>query len=206
MEGPMDIWWVVADGGIMLLLPWLLHRHDVWSKCRLRLFAIIDGDSDDPLQVKHDLIEYLKDHRLNVEVKTVAMPFEKVFCMSEYDLQRRLHSRAALHTLLGVNKNMESILFNIHQNASRFLKASAEADSGQNTRKEPLTIDGGTQATKPRGNYDKLDDLFDEKRSKSADCIGTKKFADDLAQRIQNEKDKEEIEEAKKEEAEAKKT
>lgn len=51
MHGHLDIWWVVADGGIMLLLPWLLQKHDVWRHCKLRLFAIIDADMDDPAEV-----------------------------------------------------------------------------------------------------------------------------------------------------------
>ena len=83
MHGPLDIWWVVSDGGIMLLLPWLLKRHDVWQKCKLRLFAIIDANIDNPHAVKVDLLNYLKGtlHSTlsylckNVDVKTVVQSY-----------------------------------------------------------------------------------------------------------------------------------
>ena len=39
----IDIWWVVQDGGLLLLLPWLLKRSKVFQRCRVRLFAVMTG-------------------------------------------------------------------------------------------------------------------------------------------------------------------
>lgn len=39
----LDVWWVVQDGGLLLLLPWLLRRSKVFAGCQLRLFAVMTG-------------------------------------------------------------------------------------------------------------------------------------------------------------------
>lgn len=72
LDGTVDIWWVVADGGILLLLPFLLRKHKVWANCRLRLFVL--DDDNDPETHERELEAYLRDFRLNIEVhvKSVA--------------------------------------------------------------------------------------------------------------------------------------
>ena len=40
MKGNIDIWWVVHDGGLLMLLPFLLHQHKVWRQCKLRIFTV----------------------------------------------------------------------------------------------------------------------------------------------------------------------
>ena len=40
LEGNVDVWWIVHDGGMMILLLFLLKRHKVWRKCNLRIFTV----------------------------------------------------------------------------------------------------------------------------------------------------------------------
>ena len=40
MKGHIDIWWVVSDGGLLMLLPFLLRQHKVWRHCKLRIFTV----------------------------------------------------------------------------------------------------------------------------------------------------------------------
>ena len=40
LEGNVDVWWIVHDGGLMILLLFLLKRHKVWRKCNLRIFTV----------------------------------------------------------------------------------------------------------------------------------------------------------------------
>ena len=40
LEGDIDIWWIVHDGGMMILMMFLLKRHKVWRKCKLRIFTV----------------------------------------------------------------------------------------------------------------------------------------------------------------------
>uniref|UniRef100_A0A2C9K2U8 Amino acid permease/ SLC12A domain-containing protein n=1 Tax=Biomphalaria glabrata TaxID=6526 RepID=A0A2C9K2U8_BIOGL len=39
-KGTIDIWWIVNDGGMLLLIGHLLKRHKIWSRCQLRLFTV----------------------------------------------------------------------------------------------------------------------------------------------------------------------
>ena len=39
-QGNIDIWWIVHDGGLLMLLPFLLKQHRTWRKCRLRIFTV----------------------------------------------------------------------------------------------------------------------------------------------------------------------
>lgn len=65
LSGQIDIWWIVGDGGILLLLPFLLEKHRVWRGCRTRLFVLADKTTDDPEQVRRETQKYVSDFRLN---------------------------------------------------------------------------------------------------------------------------------------------
>lgn len=30
-DGHIDVWWIVHDGGLLMLLPFLLRQHKVWA-------------------------------------------------------------------------------------------------------------------------------------------------------------------------------
>jgi len=38
--GPIDIWWLTDDGGLTVLIPYLLNINYLWSECYIRLFCV----------------------------------------------------------------------------------------------------------------------------------------------------------------------
>ena len=38
-EGTIDVWWLFDDGGLTLLIPYLLSLNRYWKKCKLRVFT-----------------------------------------------------------------------------------------------------------------------------------------------------------------------
>ena len=53
MRGYIDVWWVVGEGGLILLLPFLLRQNVVWSRCRAaRLFAVALDDYVTHLEIE----------------------------------------------------------------------------------------------------------------------------------------------------------
>jgi potassium/chloride transporter 4/5/6 len=40
MRGTIDIWWIVHDGGLLMLLPFLLTQHKTWKNCKMRIFTV----------------------------------------------------------------------------------------------------------------------------------------------------------------------
>ncbi|TKS77753.1 Solute carrier family 12 member 5 [Collichthys lucidus] len=71
-EGHIDVWWIVHDGGMLMLLPFLLRQHKVWRKCKMRIFTVAQMD-DNSIQMKKDLITFLYHLRINAEVEVVEM-------------------------------------------------------------------------------------------------------------------------------------
>jgi len=40
LSGTIDVWWVVHEGGMLILLAFLLKQHKVWRACRIRIFTV----------------------------------------------------------------------------------------------------------------------------------------------------------------------
>jgi hypothetical protein len=38
----IDIWWLYDDGGLTLLVPYILSRRKQWKKCKLRVFIVTE--------------------------------------------------------------------------------------------------------------------------------------------------------------------
>ncbi|XP_046400553.1 bumetanide-sensitive sodium-(potassium)-chloride cotransporter-like [Ischnura elegans] len=49
-KGVIDVWWLYDDGGLTLLLPYLINTRSNWAGCRLRVFAL--ANSKDNLEME----------------------------------------------------------------------------------------------------------------------------------------------------------
>ena len=47
-SGTIDVWWLYDDGGLTVLLPYLLTLHRAWKNCKLRFFSA-------DIRTKHDI-------------------------------------------------------------------------------------------------------------------------------------------------------
>jgi len=91
-RGTIDIWWIVHDGGLLLLLPFLLSKHAAWSyqhpaesntKKRpfrrkpkpegaiLRLFAVTTTSRENPEKLREAVRDHLERVRIQAEVVVV---------------------------------------------------------------------------------------------------------------------------------------
>ncbi|KAL7749097.1 hypothetical protein RI367_005502 [Sorochytrium milnesiophthora] len=70
MRGTIDIWWIVSDGPLILLIGFILKQHAVWSNCTLRLFALT-GLTQNPVDVESELRRYLALLRIEISEITV---------------------------------------------------------------------------------------------------------------------------------------
>lgn len=66
------MWWVVHDGGLLLLLSFLLRQHRSWRNCRLRLFTVAQME-DNSIKMKEDLVQFLYQLRIEAEVEVLEM-------------------------------------------------------------------------------------------------------------------------------------
>merc|ERR1719334_659914 len=55
----IDVWWLIDDGGLTVLLPYLMKLHAFWSECHLRLNIIAGaGNEMEVLNVYHLMNEF----------------------------------------------------------------------------------------------------------------------------------------------------
>uniref|UniRef100_A0A1I8EM17 Amino acid permease n=1 Tax=Wuchereria bancrofti TaxID=6293 RepID=A0A1I8EM17_WUCBA len=80
LHGYLDVWWIVHDGGLLMLLPFLLKQSKTWRNTRLRLFTIAQMD-DNTFNMKKDLETFL--YHLRIE----AQPDSDI---SEYTYERTM--------------------------------------------------------------------------------------------------------------------
>ncbi|XP_037069284.1 solute carrier family 12 member 4-like isoform X4 [Pollicipes pollicipes] len=85
--GNIDIWWIVHDGGLLMLLPFLLKQSRTWKGCKMRIFTVAQME-DNSIQIKKDLKTFLYHLRIEAEVDVVEMGHDSD--ISAYTYERTL--------------------------------------------------------------------------------------------------------------------
>ena len=70
--GYIDIWWLIHDGGLLLLIAHLLRKSKVWRDCKLRLHTVAER-SDNSDMIKRTLEELLEKLRIEASVEVVEL-------------------------------------------------------------------------------------------------------------------------------------
>ncbi|TRY79057.1 hypothetical protein DNTS_033306 [Danionella cerebrum] len=71
----IDIYWISDDGGLTLLVPYLLTRRNRWKKCKLRVFIL--GDQETMKEDRKDMKMLLKRFRLEIEDVIIITDVDK---------------------------------------------------------------------------------------------------------------------------------
>ncbi|KAI3455942.1 hypothetical protein Pfo_012605 [Paulownia fortunei] len=69
--GTIDLYWIIRDGGLMLLLSQLLLTKESFESCKIQVFCIAEEDSDAE-ELKADVKKVLYDLRMQAEVIVVS--------------------------------------------------------------------------------------------------------------------------------------
>ncbi|XP_066340966.1 cation-chloride cotransporter 2 isoform X2 [Miscanthus floridulus] len=72
LYGTIDLYWIVRDGGLMLLLSQLLLARDGFESCKVQVFCIAE-EGTEAEELKADVKKYLYDLRMHAEVIVVTM-------------------------------------------------------------------------------------------------------------------------------------
>ncbi|XP_019169589.1 PREDICTED: cation-chloride cotransporter 1-like isoform X1 [Ipomoea nil] len=70
--GTIDLYWIVRDGGLMLLLSQLLLTKASFEGCKIQVFCIAEEDSNAE-ELKADVKKFLYDLRMQAEVIVISM-------------------------------------------------------------------------------------------------------------------------------------
>jgi len=41
----IDVWWMIDDGGLCMLIPYIMKLHKFWGRCKLRMLLVSEDDS-----------------------------------------------------------------------------------------------------------------------------------------------------------------
>lgn len=121
ISGNIDIWWIVHDGGLLMLLPFLLKQHRSWKNCKMRIFTVAQME-DNSIQIKKDLKMFLYHLRIEAEVEVVEMMDSDI---SAYTYERTLmmEQRNQMLRKLRLNKREKE---NVVDNMVEFSAANGE--------------------------------------------------------------------------------
>ncbi|CAI5449468.1 unnamed protein product [Caenorhabditis angaria] len=100
ISGTIDVWWVVHDGGLLMLLPFLLRQHKTWKNTTVRLFAIAQME-DNNVQMKSDLEKFLYHLRIDAAVNVIEMTDSDI---SDYTYERTMKMEERTKLLSNLNK------------------------------------------------------------------------------------------------------
>lgn len=117
----IDVWWLFDDGGLTLLLPYLLRRRKRWRNCKFRIFSCVSGDRADAEKQHLSMASLLSKFRINY---------------------------ADLHVLHGLNKppneretsKFQQTLQSWNQNNEQFLIADGEYEANKDKIKRGLKL------------------------------------------------------------------
>ncbi|KAK2862945.1 hypothetical protein Q5P01_002478 [Channa striata] len=71
----IDVYWIADDGGLTLLVPYLLTRRKHWRNCKVRVFIV--GDEQNMVEGRNEMIALLKRFRLDFNDVIVMTDSEK---------------------------------------------------------------------------------------------------------------------------------
>ncbi|XP_063375427.1 solute carrier family 12 member 6 isoform X6 [Cydia amplana] len=175
VAGNIDIWWIVHDGGMLMLLPFLLKQHRTWKNCKMRIFTVAQME-DNSIQMKKDLKMFLYQLRLEAEVEVVEMTDSDI---SAYTYERTLmmEQRNQMLRELRLNKKetlgmVQAIVDHHHADVKsaskvRFADAAPPAPNSADPAPEPAD-----DAPSPPLDETEKDDKSEEAPPPAADANG----------------------------------
>ncbi|KAG4075171.1 hypothetical protein HA402_006188 [Bradysia odoriphaga] len=69
-DGQIDVWWLYDDGGLTILIPYILSLRSHWSGCKIRVFALTNHKME--LEIEERNMANLL-HKLRIDYSTLTM-------------------------------------------------------------------------------------------------------------------------------------
>ncbi|XP_053738826.1 solute carrier family 12 member 7-like isoform X1 [Synchiropus splendidus] len=128
-EGTIDVWWIVHDGGLLMLLPFLLSQHKVWKKCNMRIFTVAQMD-DNSIQMKKDLQMFLYHLRLDAVVEVVEMHDSDISAFT-YEKTLMMEQRTQMLKQMQLSRTERE----------REIQSISDVSRGSIKRKKPFSVE-----------------------------------------------------------------
>ncbi|KAL3315031.1 hypothetical protein Ciccas_006340 [Cichlidogyrus casuarinus] len=147
LSGTIDAWSVVQDGGLLILIAYLLLRSRAWSHCKLRVF-LVATESNNNVELKKAMSTFLFDLRIPAMVDVVEMAQADI---SAYAAQRTIGIKNREQMLQEMNlknvaekSDIQTILDRHHKESS-----AGTAEEASSNQESPQKAALETKAEQP---------------------------------------------------------
>uniref|UniRef100_A0A3B3UQC3 Solute carrier family 12 member 6 n=1 Tax=Poecilia latipinna TaxID=48699 RepID=A0A3B3UQC3_9TELE len=142
-DGYIDVWWIVHDGGMLMLLPFLLRQHKVWRKCGMRIFTVAQME-DNSIQMKKDLATFLYHLRIEAEVEVVEMVCDHDISAYTYERTLMMEQRSQMLRQMRLSKSDREKEAQLVKDRNSMLRLTSigsddEDDTDGGERERPMT-------------------------------------------------------------------
>ncbi|KAM9833030.1 solute carrier family 12 member 6 isoform 1-T3 [Syngnathus typhle] len=185
-DGYMDVWWIVHDGGMLMLLPFLLRQHKVWRKCGMRIFTVAQME-DNSIQMKKDLATFLYHLRIEAEVEVVEMHDSDI---SAYTYERTLmmEQRSQMLRQMRLSKSDREREAQLVKDRNSMLRLTSigsdeddETDGGERERAAAAAGDGSSSERHRRVQMTWTKEKASQYRAAHSGCSTPEGFRDMLS-------------------------
>lgn len=73
VQGTIHVWWLIHDGVILALIPYLLQRHKVWRGCKVRIYAIAPEEMVNLPVMETKLKNFVEQMRIEASVEVIPV-------------------------------------------------------------------------------------------------------------------------------------
>jgi hypothetical protein len=136
--GTIDLWWFITDGGLLVLVTWLLAQHRVWRHCSVRVFVVVENVEVAELAAE-TVRKLFRQKRIlaNVSVEAVTLSDEMIEPYT-YDLTLKMNRRRDVTGDGGVLPHtLDDLFANVHGDEKR----DGGIESEDSSTSLPQTVD-----------------------------------------------------------------
>ena len=120
--GTIDVWWILHDGGLMVLLAYLLQKHEVWAGSTLRIFTVVE-EGDDSEAIHSDLVDKVEELHIQASVSVVVLPNDAIHPYSvDWKSRAKVHD-TFMRKLNVTNEALPPEIISIASSAHRGLRS-----------------------------------------------------------------------------------
>jgi hypothetical protein len=84
-SGYIDVWWLYDDGGLTILLPYLLMKRKCWGKCKLRVFIQTKNPNTNISEEQRNMATLLSKFRIEFDDLIVFCTLNKKPSTARYN-------------------------------------------------------------------------------------------------------------------------
>lgn len=136
----IDVWWIVHDGGLLLLLPYILSKNEVFGNVKLRLFAVTSSATENPDRLRECVVDHLRRVRINAAVHVVDLSDTTIAeDMREADLSVQLSQRTGSRDGKNTHNLTVGEVFSHHAYEVPYHAVLEDVENGEVSYNEPAS-------------------------------------------------------------------